>query len=141
MSGPRHLWSGDWRLESSAHAEDLAARRARPEARAENEPEVEPRRRARSAARARFAAQAVRAVHAAWAWVQRVGRGVAGRIRALRRRGARRIRAALLVAGLVVLSAGAAYVVTSLVVRAVDGSLGVIAPTQVVLGTHPAGHR
>ncbi|MBV9465971.1 MAG: PDZ domain-containing protein [Solirubrobacterales bacterium] len=27
MTGPRHLWSGDWQLESSAHAEELAARR------------------------------------------------------------------------------------------------------------------
>lgn len=38
MSGPRHLWSGDWQLESSAHAEDLAARRGRGDEPAEPEP-------------------------------------------------------------------------------------------------------
>ena len=38
MSAPRHLWSGDWELDSSAHAEDLAARRVRPEEPAEPEP-------------------------------------------------------------------------------------------------------
>ena len=38
MSAPRHLWSGDWELDSSAHAEDLAARRALPEEPTEPEP-------------------------------------------------------------------------------------------------------
>jgi hypothetical protein len=31
MSGPRHLWSGDWELESSARRDELAAGRGRPE--------------------------------------------------------------------------------------------------------------
>lgn len=38
MNGPRHLWSGDWQDESSAHADDLAARRGRIEETAEPEP-------------------------------------------------------------------------------------------------------
>ena len=38
MSAPRHLWSGDWELDSSAHAEDLAARRPLPEEPTEPEP-------------------------------------------------------------------------------------------------------
>ena len=29
MSGPRHLWSGDWELESSAHRDELAQNRGR----------------------------------------------------------------------------------------------------------------
>lgn len=43
MTAPRHLWSGDWQDESSAHAEDLAARRANTHAPAEPKPEPEPR--------------------------------------------------------------------------------------------------
>ena len=41
MTSPKHLWSGDWRGDSAAAAEELAARRAagRPE---EPEPEREP---------------------------------------------------------------------------------------------------
>jgi S1-C subfamily serine protease len=46
MSAPRHLWSGDWELESTAHAEDLAGRRGRGEEPTEPEPVApEPRRR------------------------------------------------------------------------------------------------
>jgi hypothetical protein len=37
MSGPRHLWSGDWELESSAHRDELAENRWRAPARAEPE--------------------------------------------------------------------------------------------------------
>lgn len=47
MSAPRHLWSGDWQHESSAHAEDLAARRGRrdePPAPDPSEPTPPPRR-------------------------------------------------------------------------------------------------
>ena len=43
MTAPRHLWSGDWQDESSAHAEDLAARRANARPPADPEPEPEPR--------------------------------------------------------------------------------------------------
>jgi hypothetical protein len=45
MSAPRHLWTGDWRLESSALAEELAARRARGEEPSEPEAPVRPPRR------------------------------------------------------------------------------------------------
>lgn len=38
MNAPRHLWSGDWEDESSAHAEGLAARRGLPEEPTEPEP-------------------------------------------------------------------------------------------------------
>jgi membrane-associated protease RseP (regulator of RpoE activity) len=41
MTAPRHLWSGDWQDESSAHAEDLAARRATNQPQPEPEPEAE----------------------------------------------------------------------------------------------------
>jgi predicted metalloprotease with PDZ domain len=47
MSAPRHLWSGDWQLESAAAAEELARRRARTEAPAPPEPEPPQRRRRR----------------------------------------------------------------------------------------------
>ena len=42
MSAPRHLWSGDWRDESSALTEELAARRARRGAPTEAEGDVAP---------------------------------------------------------------------------------------------------
>ncbi len=42
MTAPKHLWSGDWELESSAHADDLATRRANPPANPEPEPPTEP---------------------------------------------------------------------------------------------------
>lgn len=38
MTAPRHLWSGDWELESSAHADDLASRRGRNAPADETEP-------------------------------------------------------------------------------------------------------
>src|ERR1700733_8369456 len=38
MSGPRHLWSGDWELESSAHRDELAQNRWRAPVLAEPEP-------------------------------------------------------------------------------------------------------
>lgn len=40
MSAPRHLWSGDWRDESSALTEELAARRAQGAEPTEPEPDV-----------------------------------------------------------------------------------------------------
>ncbi len=42
MSAPRHLWSGDWRLESAAAAEGLAERRAQTEPPGDTRPEPEP---------------------------------------------------------------------------------------------------
>lgn len=90
MSAPRHLWSGDWRRESSARAEELAAGRPPSERPAEAE-SVAPPRRAR-----------VRRPH----W--RLGAGRLG--------GRRRLRVALIVASLALVSAGAAYAVISTLV-------------------------
>jgi membrane-associated protease RseP (regulator of RpoE activity) len=92
MSAPRHLWSGDWELESSAHAEDLAARRGRGEEPAETEPVAPPPRQSRLR-------QAIRMLRARL-----------GRVRAPSRR---RLRVAGLVGVLVVLGAAAAYAATS----------------------------
>ena len=80
MSAPRHLWTGDWRLESSALTEELAARRARGEEPAEPEPPV---RSPRRSLRERLAA--------AWA------------------RNRRRLRVALVVASAILLGGGVVY--------------------------------
>jgi membrane-associated protease RseP (regulator of RpoE activity) len=88
MSGPRHLWSGDWEDESSARAAELAARRAHApheEPEPEPTPAREPRRR----------------------------RTLRERLAAFRRRHARRLRVALLVGILTLLGVGAAYAVAS----------------------------
>jgi membrane-associated protease RseP (regulator of RpoE activity) len=90
MSGPRHLWSGDWQDESSAHAEDLAARRGRVE---EPSPaELEP-----VAATPRES------------WLRRAVR----RLRSLPAPGRRRVRVALLATFVILLGATAAYAVIS----------------------------
>jgi hypothetical protein len=105
------LWSGDWRNESSAHAESLEARRVPGEAPAEAERAVPPRRvppRRVSPRRVPLWRQATRTLLA--------------RLRSLRLGGRDRLRAAGLVVSLTLLSAGAAYVVTSLVVRAMGGA-------------------
>ena len=88
MSAPRHLWSGDWRDESSAMSEELAARRRRVEPPAEPEPKAPPPRRRRS---------------------------LRDRLRALRPgpRGRRRLRVALLAALITLLLAGGAIAVGS----------------------------
>jgi hypothetical protein len=105
MSTPRHLWSGDWRQESSAHAEDLAARRGQIEKPVEAERPVAGRPASRRAAPWRQAARMLMALS-----------------HALRAGSGRRIRATGVVVSLTVLSAGAAYVVTSLVVRVMGGA-------------------
>jgi PDZ domain len=96
MSAPRHLWSGDWRQESSAHGEELAARRAGAGPPREPEPGPPPPSGPSVVARLR-------------AW-----------LRALRRRLRLRPRVAILVGLLALIGAGAAYAVTS----AVSGSGG-----------------
>ena len=106
MSGPRHLWSGDWRNESSAHAEALEARRVPGEAPAEAERVVPPRR------------VPPRRVPL---WRQ-ASRTLLAQLRSMRLGGRDRLRAAGLIVSLTLLSAGAAYVVTSLVVRAMGGA-------------------
>ena len=42
MSGPKHLWSGDWRDESAAASDQLATRRARPRQPEQTEPAASP---------------------------------------------------------------------------------------------------
>jgi hypothetical protein len=110
MSGPRHLWSGDWEQDSAAVTEELATRRAQTEEPVGTGPEVSSGR-----ARPRMAERFV-------AWLRRVPH-------ALRRPkapkwltwwGPREVRAAALVALLVLITAGAAFGVTLLV----DGSGG-----------------
>ena len=88
MNGPRHLWSGDWEDESSAHAEGLASRRGLPEEPAEPEP----------------VAAAPRE-----SWIRRAIR----RLRSVRAPSRRKIRLALLATFLTLLGATAAYAVIS----------------------------
>lgn len=110
MSAPRHLWSGDWELESSAHADDLASRRGHGEEPAEPEPPAPPRR-----SRLRQAIQMLR-----------------GSLRRLRAPGRRRVRVAALVGVLFVLVVAAAYAATS-------GSSGTRTPEPAaVTSTSPA---
>jgi membrane-associated protease RseP (regulator of RpoE activity) len=103
MGAPRHLWSGDWRHESSAHGEELAARRALPGQPDPAEETPPPRSR-------RSVADRLRAVLRAIRWRPRL------RFSADRRR----VRIVLLVGLLALVGAGAAYGVTS----ALSGSGG-----------------
>jgi hypothetical protein len=77
MSAPRHLWSGDWRLDSAAAAEELARRRAEvPEPAAPPEPEPPQRgAAARIAERLRAMREEIAAALHRW----REGRGGFGR--------------------------------------------------------------
>jgi membrane-associated protease RseP (regulator of RpoE activity) len=98
MGAPRHLWSGDWRQESSAHAEELGARRARAGDEAEPAP-TPPHRGPSAAARLKARLRAIRA-----------------RLRRPRRRrfpGGRRVRVVVLVGLLTLLATGAAYAALS----------------------------
>ncbi len=94
MSAPRHLWSGDWELESSARRDELAAGRGRPQPPAEPEPVVPPRRPPAPTLRDHL--------RAALALLERVPRP-----------SRRQIRVASVVAALALVCAGAAYAVTS----------------------------
>jgi PDZ domain-containing protein len=92
MSGPRHLWSGDWEDESSAHAEGLAARRGRPEAPTEPEPVAPPTRES---------------------LIRRAIRWLRGRLQTVRRPRRRQVRLALVATFAILLGATAAYAVIS----------------------------
>jgi PDZ domain len=97
MTAPRHLWSGDWELESSAHADDLASRRARKPAADEPEPtETKP-----SVLPPRENP------------IRRPRRTLKERLSGLNRPNRRRLRVALLTTFLVLLGATAAYAVIS----------------------------
>ena len=103
MSGPQHLWSGDWEQDSAARAEELAAQRGRaPEIDAQ-EPEpaaAPPTTRQHRSILAQFREHAARL---------RNGLATAGR------RHARPLRLALLVGILTLCGVGAAYAVSSAV--------------------------
>ena len=107
MSAPRHLWSGDWELESSAHAEDLAARRGRGEEPAETEPAA-PKARESHVRQSRVRPSRVRESRA-----RRAIRSFRGWLRGVRAPSRRRIRVAALVGILALLVVAGAYAVTS----------------------------
>jgi membrane-associated protease RseP (regulator of RpoE activity) len=100
MTAPRHLWTGDWEDESSAHAEGLAARRGGPQP----EPEVEPEPRAEPA---------VASPQRRPPRTPRTSRPLRDRIQKLRVWTRRRLRIVALAAFLTLLIAGAAYAVIS----------------------------
>jgi S1-C subfamily serine protease len=104
MTAPRHLWSGDWQLDSATAAEELAKRRAQTDEPADTEPELPP---------------APSGPSLATVWLRKARRTVTGVVGAFRGKG-RQVRRALLVAALMLLSAGAAYGVTSVLVGSGD---------------------
>jgi len=107
MSAPRHLWSGDWQDESSAHGDELAAGRSRA-TEPEPQPPAAPSRPRRPTLRDRLRAFAGHI------------RAALARLRALPRGTRRQRRIAILAVAATLLLAGAAYAVTS----AVGGSGG-----------------
>ncbi len=120
MSSPRHLWSGDWQLDSAAVAEELARRRAQSEEPADSGPEVPPPPSKPSAAQRvvawlRAARRTLARLIADTREAIRNGRGrLAGR--------GRRLAVALAVLVVALFSAGVAFGVTSLLVSSGHGS-------------------
>lgn len=113
MSAPRHLWSGDWRDESSAHRDELAAGRTRVTVADDPEPPaVEPR------PKGPTLRERLRALGAHL-------RTALGRLRRLPLGTRRQRRIALVAVALTLIIAGAAYAVTS----AVGGASGEKTPT------------
>ena len=100
MTAPRRLWSGDWRVESAAHAEELANRREQSQEPAGARPELD-------------AARSVRARAVAWLQTARgrLARRNAGERRPARRN-ARARRVALVILPML-LAGGATYAVVS----------------------------
>jgi PDZ domain len=135
MSSPRHLWSGDWRLESDAVAEELAKRRAPTEEPAETRELPPPRSRTSAATRAsvwlrtvrhRLATRSARGPRARQSAGERFAAVHAGRGRQLR---------VVLVAALVaLLSAGGAYAAVSFLVGSGDQSSATANGAPVWLG-------
>jgi PDZ domain len=101
MSSPRHLWSGDWQLDSATAAEELARRRAQTPEGEEPTPELPPRPTLRERIVAALRAFWAR-LRAFWAHLRAMARG-------------RRLRTALAVVVVLLLGAGVALGVTSLV--------------------------
>lgn len=96
MSAPRHLWSGDWELESAAAADELARHRPQPDEDPPTEEIAPPR--------PSLAARAI-------AWLRRLRRRIG---RWLAMRPSRGLRLAALIAVALLVVAGAAYGVSSL---------------------------
>lgn len=101
MTGPRHLWSGDWRAESSAHRDELAANRGRAPALEEPEPPAPPRRVPTRTLRDRIRAL-LGQIGALWRRIRKVRVGTP-----------RQRRLALAAVAGILLLAGAAYAVAS----------------------------
>ena len=115
MSAPRHLWSGDWRLESSARGDELAARRSRETVPADPEPpEVAPRPRRRTL-RERLQAL-VGHIRTAFRRIRRLPLGTR-----------RQRRIAVVAVAATLLLAGVAYAVTSAVVGGSGGQTPAVA--------------
>src|ERR1700752_3286933 len=94
MSAPRHLWSGDWELESSARRDELANGRGRPQPPAEPEAVARPPRPRTPTIREGL-------------------RSLIGRLKGMPRPNRRQIRVAAVVAVLAVVFVGAAVAVSS----------------------------
>jgi membrane-associated protease RseP (regulator of RpoE activity) len=115
MSAPRHLWSGDWELESAAAAEELGKHRSQtgedaPIRVVDVEATPRPSLTARAAAWLRDLHRGIRVRRAS----RRAGRRTVRVHRAPRRAGRRRIRLGVLLAVALLVIAGAAFGVTSL---------------------------
>jgi C-terminal processing protease CtpA/Prc len=106
MSAPRHLWSGDWRLESSAHRDELAESRARATVPVDDEPRAAAPHPLRPTLRERLRALVARVRTE----LRRIRRPLVGT--------RRQRRIAVVAVAATLLLAGAAYAVT----RAVGGS-------------------
>jgi membrane-associated protease RseP (regulator of RpoE activity) len=114
MSSPRHLWSGDWQLDSAAVAEELAKQRARSGEPEEPAPDRPPPPRKPSATERLLAA--LRDLRRFLARVlAQTGAVIRNAIGRLSGRG-RRLGVALVVVVVTLLSAGVAFGVTSLLI-------------------------
>jgi S1-C subfamily serine protease len=125
MSNPKHLWSGDWELHSAAAAEELARRRTQIEEPVAAPPEIAPPPAGPSLA-ARFLALLRRLAARVRHGLARLGSGF-------------RLRVALLVALLVLLTAGVAFGTTLLLNESGGPSASVANDAHAMLGIDVAG--
>jgi hypothetical protein len=129
MSPPKHLWSGDWREESAAAAEDLANRRPLA-GEAEPEPKLEQPKRPPAGTRTREPRTGTREprTRTREPW----GPRVAARAKRLTRSAVPQFAALTILAALLV--AGAAYGITSLMNSSSDTNAGVLSSTPASTG-------
>ncbi|MDQ6805392.1 MAG: PDZ domain-containing protein [Actinomycetota bacterium] len=111
MSNPRHLWSGDWELDSAAARDELAKRRAQVEEPPET-PVAGPPPRAQPSMAARTLARLVAQTKALRRLMGSVRQAVAGSPGV-----SRQLRIALLVALVALVSAAVAFAVTTMLVN------------------------